>query len=192
MHSPLILASASPRRREILSRLGFVFAVVPAQVAEHEPEATETPSEMVAHNAALKADWVAERHRDAVVLGADTTVFLDGEVFHKPTDMADARKMLRRLSGQTHSVFTAVVLRSAGSNQAIGIESRVTFRELDDALIDRYFAGCNPLDKAGAYGIQDGGDLIVRRYTGSLTNIIGLPADETKQLLERAGLTPTL
>ncbi len=192
MHRPLILASASPRRREILSRLGYIFAVVPAEVEEHEPEATETPREMVAHNAALKADWVAARHRDAVVLGADTTVFLDGEVFHKPANLADAGAMLRRLSGKTHSVFTAVVLRSPGCNKAIGIESRVTFREIDDALLGRYFAGCNPLDKAGGYGIQDGGELIVSRYTGSLTNIIGLPADETKQLLESAGLTPTL
>lgn len=192
MHQPLILASASPRRREILTRLGFLFAVVPAAVAEHEPAATETPREMVAFNAALKADWVAARHRDSVVLGADTTVFLDGDVFHKPADLAAARVMLRRLSGRTHSVFTAVVVRSGHCNSEIGIESRVTFRALDEALIDRYFAGCNPLDKAGAYGIQEGGELIVERYTGSLTNIIGLPADETKQLLARAGLTPTL
>lgn len=192
MHQPLILASASPRRREILTRLGFIFAVVPAQVAEHEPAATETPRDMVAHNAALKADWVAVRHRDSVVLGADTTVFLDGEVFHKPADLAAARTMLLRLSGRTHSVFTAVVVRSGHCNAAIGVESRVTFRTLDDGLIARYFAGCNPLDKAGAYGIQDGGELIVERYTGSLTNIIGLPADETKQLLARAGLSPTL
>jgi len=147
---------------------------------------------MVTHNAALKADWVATRHRDAVVLGADTTVFLDGEVFHKPTDLADARAMLRRLAGKTHSVFTAVVVRSPQFFEAIGIESRVTFHPFDDALIDRYFAGCDPLDKAGAYGIQDGGELIVERYTGSLTNIIGLPADETKQLLARAGLMPAL
>jgi septum formation protein len=174
MHQPLILASASPRRREILSRLGFVFAVVPAEVTEHEPVATETPREMVTHNAALKADWVATRHRDSVVLGADTTVFLDGFVFHKPADLADARAMLLRLSGKTHSVFTAVVVRSKHCNAEIGVESRVTFRALDDALIDRYFSGCHPLDKAGAYGIQDGGELIVERYTGSLTNIIGL------------------
>lgn len=192
MHQPLILASASPRRREILSRLGFVFAVVPAEVTEHEPMATETPREMVTHNAALKADWVATRHRDSVVLGADTTVFLEGFVFHKPSDLADARAMLLRLSGKTHSVFTAVVVRSKHCNAEIGVESRVTFRALDEALIERYFAGCHPLDKAGAYGIQDGGELIVERYTGSLTNIIGLPADETKQLLARAGLVPTL
>lgn len=192
MHQPLILASASPRRREILARLGFVFAVVPAVVQEHEPVATETPREMVTHNAALKADWVAARHGDAIVLGADTTVFLDGEVFHKPADLAAARAMLLRLSGRTHSVFTAVVVRADGFRAEIGVESRVSFRALDEALIDRYFAGCNPLDKAGAYGIQDGGELIVERYTGSLTNIIGLPADETKQLLARAGLIPTL
>jgi len=192
MNPPLILASVSPRRRDILALLGYVFAVVPAEVEEHEPEATDDPRAMVAHNAALKSGWVAARHRSAAVLGADTTVFLDGEVFHKPVDLAAARQMLLRLSGRTHTVFTAVALRLAGHLTETAAESRVTFGTLDDALIDRYFARCNPLDKAGAYGIQDGGELIIDRYTGSLTNIIGLPAEETKQLLICAGLTPTL
>jgi septum formation protein len=147
---------------------------------------------MVLHNAALKADWVAQRHREAVVLGADTTVFLDGEVFHKPADIDSARAMLLRLSGRTHSVFTAVVLRGALGAAELGVESRVTFQKLDAARIDRYFTQCSPLDKAGGYGIQSGAELIVDRYTGSLTNIIGLPAEETKQMLVRAGLTPAL
>ena len=192
MSQPLILASASPRRREILGRLGYVFAVVPAEVEEHEPAVALDPKSLVAHNAAMKADWVANRHPGAVVLGADTTVFLDGEVFHKPSDLADARRMLRRLGGRTHSVCTALAVRAGSFREDAVVESRVTFRPLDDAQIDRYFAVCRPLDKAGAYGIQEGGEMIVDRYTGSLTNIVGLPTEETKQLLTHAGLTPTL
>jgi septum formation protein len=192
MNRPLILASASPRRSDILNRLGYVFVVVPAAIEEHEPEATADPRALVAHNAALKADWVAARHRDAVVLGADTAVFLNGEVFNKPIHLDDARRMLRRLAGQTHTVCTAVAVRSGGQKYDIGVESRVTFRAFGDAVIDQYFSRGNPLDKAGAYGIQEGGDLLVDRYTGSLTNVVGLPAKETKELLIRAGVSPTL
>ena len=101
---PLVLASASPRRRELLASLGLAFEVVTAQVVEHEDPSTD-PRVMVAHNAALKADWVADRHPEAVVLGADTTVFLEGAALNKPADGSEARAMLRRLSGRTHTVF---------------------------------------------------------------------------------------
>src|SRR4051812_40183480 len=100
----LILASASPRRRELLAELGFPFEVIVADVTEHEESSTD-PRLMVAHNAALKADWVAERNRDAIVLGADTTVFIDGHALNKPPDVSAAREMLRRLSGRVHTVF---------------------------------------------------------------------------------------
>src|SRR5277367_6454193 len=100
----LILASASPRRRELLAQLGIPFEVVVAEVTEHEDPSTD-PKVMVAHNAALKADWVATRHPDAVVLGADTTVFLDGKAINKPRDLDDSRSMLRLLSGRVHTVF---------------------------------------------------------------------------------------
>src|SRR6266542_3890106 len=103
----LILASASPRRRELLGQLGLAFTVVVADVTEHEAEDAD-PRTMVAHNAALKADWVAQRHPEAFVLGADTTVLLDATVLNKPRDLADARAMLRRLAGRTHTVFTGV------------------------------------------------------------------------------------
>src|SRR5471030_2973286 len=99
----LILASASPRRRELLAQLGVAFEVIPAEVTEHEDPAAE-PRAMVAHNAALKADWVAARQPDALVLGADTTVFIDGTVLNKPRDLAEARAMLRRLRGRVHTV----------------------------------------------------------------------------------------
>lgn len=185
----LILASASPRRRELLAQLGVAFDVLVADVTEHEEETTD-PRTMVAHNAALKAEWVAARHPEAWVLGADTTVFIDGAALNKPRDLGDARAMLRRLSGRTHTVFTGIALRRVAAGVQIddGATSEVTFRVLDDARIDAYFQVANPLDKAGAYGIQEGGELIVERWSGSYSNIMGLPLELTKQILTRVGL----
>jgi septum formation protein len=180
----LILASASPRRRELLAQLGYPFDVVVAEVTEHEDPATD-PRVMVAHNAALKADWVAARHPDAVVLGADTTVFLDGAAINKPRDLEDARSMLRRLSGREHTVFTGVAVRRASSGLKIdqGVSSQVEFKPFGDALIEDYLLRVNTLDKAGAYSVQDHTDMIVARYSGSFSNIMGLPMEATKQIL---------
>jgi septum formation protein len=188
--SSLILASASPRRKELLARLGIPFTVVPAEVSEHEaPDAD--PRELVRHNAALKADWVAARHPEATVVGADTTVFVDRTVLNKPRDLAEARAMLRRLSGRTHTVFTGLAVRRSRDALRLdrGAESQVTFKPLTDETIERYLDLVHTLDKAGGYAIQEHGDLIVEGYTGSLTNIVGLPLDEMKQLLTTAGLT---
>lgn len=173
----------------MLGQLGIPFEIVVAQVVEHEEETTD-PRVMVAHNAALKADWVAERHPDAWVLGADTTVFLDSVVLNKPRDLADARAMLKRLAGRTHVVFTGVALRRRASGVRIdeGVTSEVTFKPFDDAVIDAYFKIVNPLDKAGAYGIQEGRELIIERWNGSFTNIMGLPMEATKQILTQVGL----
>ncbi len=185
----LILASASPRRRELLAQLGLPFDVVVAQVTEHEDPTTD-PRTMVSHNAALKADEVAARYPTAWVLGADTTVFIDGTVLNKPRDAAEARAMLRRLSGRTHTVFTGLALRQAASGYKAddGVASEVTFRDLTDATIADYLGKVHTLDKAGGYGIQEHGDLIVAGQTGSFTNIIGLPLEATKQILTNAGL----
>lgn len=185
----LILASASPRRRELLSGLGVAFTVVPADVTEHEaPDAD--PRAMVAHNAALKAEWVSARHPGATVIGADTTVFLDGTVLNKPRDAAEARAMLRQLSGRTHTVFTGLAVRRQADGLRLdrGVASEVTFKALDEAAIELYLDRVHTLDKAGGYAIQEHGDLIVAGYTGSLTNIVGLPVEEMKQLLTLAGL----
>jgi septum formation protein len=185
----LILASASPRRKQLLGELGVKFDVVVAEVTEHEEETTH-PRTMVTHNAALKAEWVAARHPEAVVLGADTTVFLDERVLNKPADLAEARAMLKRLSGRTHMVFTGVALRCVATGLRIdeGVTSEVTFKAFDDAVIDAYFCVVNPLDKAGAYGIQEGRELIISGWMGSFTNIMGLPMELTKQLLITQGL----
>lgn len=185
----LILASASPRRRELLAQLGIPFEVIVADVTEHEAEDAD-PRHMVAHNAALKADWVAARHPDAFVLGADTTVFLDSTVLNKPASLTDARAMLRRLAGRTHTVYTGVALRAVrrGIRVDDGVTSEVTFRPFDDRTIDAYFQVVNPLDKAGAYGIQEGRELIIEHWEGSFTNIMGLPMEVTKQILTKVGL----
>jgi septum formation protein len=185
----LILASASPRRKQLLGELGLTFEVVVAQVTEHEDPDTD-PKHMVTHNAALKADWVAACHPAAWVLGADTTVFIDNTALNKPADLAEARAMLKRLSGRTHVVFTGVALRHVGRGVRIdeGVTSEVTFKAFDDAVIDAYFRVVNPLDKAGAYGIQEGRELIIEGWRGSFSNIMGLPMEATKQILSGCGL----
>jgi len=165
------------------------FEVRVAKVTERE-DRDDDPRAQVAHNAALKADWVAARYTDRWVLGADTTVFLGNEVLNKPADLREARDMLLRLSGRTHSVFTGLALRHQRDGVAVdeGVESRVTFHDLNGEIISRYLSQVNTLDKAGGYAIQEQGELIVASYTGSLSNIIGLPLDETKQLLTPRGL----
>jgi len=185
----LILASASPRRRELLAGLGLKFEVMAAEVAEHEAPDSD-PRAMVRHNAALKAEWVAARRPEALVLGADTTVFIDRIVLNKPRDLAEAKTMLRRLSGRTHTVCTGLAVRRRRDRLALeaGVTSEVIFKPLDDATIDRYLSLVNPLDKAGAYAIQEGADLIIAGWRGSYTNIVGLPIEETKQILTRCGL----
>ena len=185
----LILASASPRRKQLLGELGVPFDVVVAQVTEHEDPSTD-PRVMVSHNAELKAEWVAQRHPESYVLGADTTVFIDNTVLNKPVDLADARQMLHRLSGRTHVVYTGVAFRHLGENVKVdeGVTSEVTFKPFGDDVIDEYFKLVNPLDKAGSYGIQEGRDLIIENWRGSFSNIMGLPMEATKQILTRWGL----
>ena len=187
----VILASASPRRRELLGQLGVPFEIGVADVTEHE-EASTDPRVMVAHNAALKAEWVSARHPNAVVLGADTTVFIEGVALNKPCDGAEARAMLRRLSGRTHTVFTGLALRRASDGLRIdeGVASDVTFKAFDETVIEDYLARVHTLDKAGGYAIQEHSELLGAEYRGSLTNIIGLPVETTKQILTRCGLLP--
>lgn len=174
----LILASASPRRRELLENAGFPFEIQTSDVPENE-DPYGNPREMVLENALAKARAVAEKNPDAIVLGADTTVALGNRVLNKPANLAEAREMLLSLSGETHTVFTGVAIVCAGTYlcETHLVACNVTFKPLDEEIISRYFEHCNPLDKAGAYGIQDGGELIVERYDEPLSNIIGLPVE---------------
>lgn len=189
--APLILASASPRRRELLAALGARFEVVVANVTEHEDPELD-PRVMVARNSALKADAVAAFYPQAWVLGADTTVFIDGHALNKPADLDAARAMLRRLGGRTHTVFTGVALRHAarGVREDFGVASEVEFRALADTDIEAYLQRVHVLDKAGAYAIQEHGERLVAARRGSLSNIVGLPQDEVRELLTRHGVLP--
>jgi septum formation protein len=164
-----------------------------AAVTEHEDPATD-PREMVLHNARLKAAAVARSHPAALVLGADTTVALDGQSLNKPADLAASSAMLRRLSGREHTVHTGVCLLcpSLGIDEAHDVTAWVRFRPLTEAAIARYQALVNTLDKAGAYGIQEGRELIIEDFQAPISTIMGLPVEFVQARLVALGLRERL
>ncbi len=184
----LYLASASPRRAELMRRMGLRFEIRPTHV-EEDDSGSAGPEEMVMENAKLKASTLSDLEPDALVLGSDTTVALGEQVLSKPTDMEDARCMLQMLSGRTHAVYTAVALYwKLGSLAHVFFEcSQVRFQKLDDARINQYFQLVDPLDKAGAYGIQVGRELIVESVEGSVENVMGLPIQRLALTMEELG-----
>ena len=189
--APLYLASASPRRREILQQLGLAFTVLPQDIDESRLPG-ESPADYVCRLAAGKA--VSALHSlpevaGALCLGADTTVVCDGEIYAKPVDAEDARRVLSALSGRTHEVLTAVALASAAVSEVLLSKSAVTFRPMTITEIDAYWATGEPADKAGAYGIQGLGAMFVTDIRGSYSGIMGLPVAETLELLAKAGIT---
>jgi septum formation protein len=185
----LILASASPRRMDLLREAGYDFNVEPAHVDESEL-AGEPPVAYVLRVAALKALAIAARHPDDIILAADTTVVVDGTTLAKPTDDADARRMLALLSGRTHEVFTGVVAVRAGRSSSAVVGTKVRFRRLTAAEIDWYVASGEPRDKAGAYGVQGLAARFVEAVDGSYSNVVGLPIGAVRALLEAEGLPP--
>ncbi len=171
----IVLASTSPRRRELLERAGVPFEVMASPAGELH-DAAMKPHVLCELNATLKAAAVAELRPDATVIGADTLVFIDGLPLGKPAGMDEAKAMLRRLSGRTHQVCTGVcVIYPGGGKNVFHDLTAVTFRTLDETAIDDYFSRVNPLDKAGAYGIQECGEMIVAEIAGSFDNVMGLP-----------------
>ncbi len=179
----LILASASPRRAELLSLAGYTFEIRAADVDE-TPLPGEDALALVLRLARLKARTV-ELLDDEVVLAADTTVVCDGEILNKPAGEAGAADMLRRLSGRAHEVFTGVTIRSSGGEQTFAERTVVWFAELSESDIAWYVASGEPLGKAGAYGIQGRASRFVTRVEGSYTNVVGLPsAQVAKHLAE--------
>lgn len=183
---PLILASASPRRRQLLEMLGLEFRVIVPDVDETRSTG-EPPERYVVRVARDKAGAVAAREPDAVVLAADTTVVLDAEVLGKPAGPAEARAMLRALAGRTHRVMTGVAA-AAGGRVADALDvSAVTFRSLDDATIAAYVATGEPLDKAGAYAIQGLGAPLIERVEGDFFGVMGLPLRLALDLLAGFG-----
>lgn len=174
---PIVLASASPRRRELLERAGIAFEVV-VSPAEEIHDAQMKPDLLCELNAALKAEAVAELRPDATVIGSDTLVFIDDEPLGKPCDLEEARGMLRRLAGRTHQVCTGVcIIFPGGGTKSFHATTEVDFLPLEDAEIDAYFELVNPFDKAGAYGIQEHGERIISGIRGSYENVMGLPVD---------------
>ncbi len=189
---PLILASASPRRRGLLQEHGYTFSIEVADVAESAPEHL-TPGEITLRNARAKAHAVARRHPEALVLGVDTEVFFEGEVFGKPADLDAAFAMVKRLNGRAHAVYSGVWLchPKGGWDEGFIEVTRVHFHRLTDAQIRAYHARIGPLDKAGAYAAQDDhGELIVR-VEGSFTNVIGLPMEALAKALRNLQSGPT-
>jgi septum formation protein len=188
---PLILASASPRRADLLRQLGLEFQISPSAATEVHQEQL-TARELSQLNAYRKARAVAKQWPDVVVLGADTLVTLGQRLYGKPADLADARRMLSELQGRTHQVVTGVCLihRRTRRQRIFADTTEVTFRALDAAGIDRYLGQVNPLDKAGAYAIQEHGELIVHEISGSFSNVMGLPVERLQ--LELAALRATL
>lgn len=183
----LVLASASPRRRELLAQLGVHFTVRVSEVDERVL-AGESPEAYVTRLARAKASAVAAQDATLPVLGADTTVVVEGRILGKPADAADALAMLRALSGREHRVLTAVALVHDGRVEDALSATRVWFRARDDDMLARYVATGEPLDKAGAYGIQGLGAALVTRIDGSYTGVVGLPVAETVDLLRAAGV----
>jgi len=185
----LVLASASPRRRELLRWLVTEYEVETALVDESPLPGERAPS-LVARLARAKAEAVQARRPKAWILAADTIVEIDGDMLGKPADAGEAVDMLRRLSGREHRVFTGFTLLAPGDGDHRGdtVESRVLFRELDTARIEGYVATGEPLDKAGSYAIQGRGAALIARVEGSFTNVIGLPLGEVGAVLGRVGL----
>jgi nucleoside triphosphate pyrophosphatase len=183
----LVLASASPRRRELMEAAGFAFDVDVSDVDEaREPD--EPPGRYVLRLARTKAETIAKRYEDRPVIGADTVVVIADEVLGKPRDTSEARRMLERLSGQVHQVLTGVALVAGGQTFAELDQTSVWMSELRPDEIDWYLQSGEPMDKAGAYAIQGLASRFIPRIQGSYSNVVGLPVATLYQLLRRAGI----
>ena len=183
----LILASASPRRRELLAHLGLPFTIEAADVDE-TPRPDEDPTTYTRRLAQEKAEAIAQRYPDSNILAADTTVVLDALILGKPRDPEDARRMLQLLQGRTHQVITGVALYSNSQITVEAEQTAVSFNQMNLETIEAYIATGEPLDKAGAYGIQGIAAQFIPRIEGDYSNVVGLPLARVRQLLLRNGL----
>ncbi|WP_203361600.1 Maf family protein [Bacillus sp. REN10] len=183
----IILASGSPRRKELLQKIGLPFTVVVSDVDEtiSHPMSSE---EIVMQLASRKAYAVAKDHEQDVVIGADTIVVLDGEILGKPQDRNDAKRMLKQLSGREHSVYTGVAIMQANKQYLFYEKTNVTFWELSDEEVDAYLDSGEPFDKAGAYGIQGAGAILVKKIDGDYFSVVGLPVASLYRQLQRFDL----
>ena len=185
IHLPkLVLASASPRRAEILNAVGWEFETEVADIDETE-RPQELPRDYVIRLARAKAAVIAEKRADELVLGADTTVVIDNEIVGKPTDLTDARRMLKKLSGNWHEVLTGVALAFEGGIHSAVQCTRVKFAGMSDAEIAFLAERGDPLDKAGAYAVQAQAALFIERIEGDYWNVVGLPVSLVYELVTR-------
>jgi len=187
----IILASASPRRRELLGEMGVRFEVVTADVTELDEVSSPrlTPVYLASENASRKAQAVSLVRPGQWILGADTVVLLEGRSFGKPISLEEARTFLRTLSGRRHEVITACALiEPDGKRHEFYEVTQVTFRNLTPEIIERYLAEVNVLDKAGAYALQEHGEWIIERVEGSRNNVIGLPTEMLQRIFKSRGL----
>ena len=189
MPAPFILASNSPRRHALLAEAGYEFEVV-VPAGSELAVAQLSLRELTIANATRKAMAVARINRGRVVLAADTLVAMEGEIIGKPRDLNHARMILRRLSGRTHDVCTAVCIVCPQGRISFAEISQVRFRKLTDSAITKYFKVVNPIDKAGAYGAQGAGGSVIAAVNGSVTNVIGLPMERTKKALAQIDIRP--
>jgi len=188
-NKPVILASASPRRRELLSLTGIAFTILPSPAEEPAPDMGEVPAAYAARMARLKAVAVAALHPDAVVLGADSIVAVGEVILGKPQDAAEARRMLTLLSGRTHQVITGcAIFAPAVGPEVFTVSTDVTMATLSEAAIAAYVATGEPMDKAGAYAIQGKAAAFVTGICGSYTNVVGLPLAEVVDILRCYGV----
>ncbi len=190
---PLVLASQSPRRAELMTEAGYEFEALPLEVEETHDEALP-PEQLTIENARRKALATAKLRPGAIVIGADTLVYLEGAPLGKPRDLDHAAAMLRMLSGKAHRVCTGVALAWEGGRQVktFAVISEVFFKTLDEAAIRGYHRKVNPLDKAGAYAVQEHGGEIIGRFEGSRSNIVGLPMERLAEELRLLGKAPLL
>jgi nucleoside triphosphate pyrophosphatase len=187
--APFILASNSPRRHALLTEAGYEFEVVVPAVSELAV-AQLSLRELTIANATRKAIAVARIYRGRVVLAADTLIAMEGQIMGKPRDLNHARMILRRLSGRTHDVCTAVCIVDPRGRNSFAEISQVRFRKLSESAITSYFKMVNPFDKAGAYAAQGAGGNIISAIAGSVTNVIGLPMERTTEVLAQVGIRP--
>lgn len=184
MNGKIILASASPRRQELLKYIVPEFEVKPADIDESLPE--DVPAEKAAEYLAVqKARHIAKQYPECVVIGSDTVVIIDGIILGKPADGADAERMLKLLSGRTHKVVTGVCIARGEKTDSFSCETKVKFYPLTEEEIRGYIASGEPMDKAGAYGIQGYGSLLAEGIEGDFFNVMGLPAAMLKRRLEK-------
>lgn len=186
MLPPVILASQSPRRRDLLAKAGVPFSIV-IRDTEELKDAALPPRELCLYNARAKAEAVFREHPDSTIIGADTLVFLDGLPLGKPQDVEEARTMLRMLSGRTHHVCTAVSIQSPLGMKDMAVLTEVTFRTLAEEDIRRYMELVDVMDKAGSYAFQEHGEMIISSVRGDTDNVIGLPVGDVMKCLRNWG-----